>query len=237
MRFQFHPSRPFPSHFPALRVGAAAVVVAMGFAVGCDTDEELSAEEIELLEADLADSGEEELANEPQDDEPSVGADGPIDALAADRDPVAFGDWTAWHSEETPGVATCSPDSVATGFRCRGAFCDEVKLECHDYGTWIGTSGGVWSDWFESGSKVRHTCPAHTKITAIDCRGSYCDDIRIQCSFAGGLTSATPCQWSLQWYSEENPAPFYAPVGSAIQGIECSGNHCDNKRFCVVTVE
>lgn len=222
-----------PSMF-AFRIAALAAVVATGSALGCDVEGEPSIDELELLEAvDIDPSAEEQRIDEltvaPEEGEEYVGLDSRIDQLAAEIDPLAFS-FLPWHSEETPGASQCGSNQVVTGFDCNGSYCDDVRLECHNYGTSV-SSGGTWSAWFQSGSKVSHVCPSGQKITGIDCKGSYCDDITIRCSSAPGLDTAR-CAWS-GWYSEENPSPFFADVGDAIQGIWCSGTHCDNKSFLV----
>jgi len=217
------------SFLPALRITAVAMLVAMGSAVGCDPDQELSAEELALLEADLADESAEDLATPPGEGEAYVGVDGRADALTADSDPVAYS-WLPWHSEETPGASYCGANQVVTGFDCNGSYCDDVRLECHGYGTTV-TNSGSWSGWFEHNGKTHHVCPAGTKITGIDCWGDNCDNINIRCTSAPGLDTAR-CAWS-GWYSEENTSPFYADPGDAIQGIWCSGTRCDNKSFYV----
>jgi hypothetical protein len=225
MRFQSHPS------LPALRIAAVTMLAALGSAVGCDVEDELSTEELELLAADLDDESALDLTSEPGEGEPYVGVGDRdrIDALTADSDPLGYG-FLPWHSDETAGSSTCPANQIVTGFDCDGSYCDNVKLECHGYG---GTVSGhqPWSAWFDHNGKSNHVCPAGTKITGIDCWGDYCDNISIRCTSAPGLDTAR-CAWS-SWYSEDNASPFYAAGGDAIQGIWCSGTHCDNKSFYV----
>jgi len=213
----------------ALRLAAVTMLVAVGSAVGCDVEDDLTPEELELLEADLdADLDEqasEDLTSTPDDAEPRPGVDA-IDDFTAESDPTAFG-WMGWHSEETPGASTCPANQVVTGFDCSGSYCDNVRLECHNYGGTV--SGGSWSPWFEHNGKISHSCPWGQQMTGVDCWGDNCDNISIRCSTSSSLATDR-CTWSA-WYSEENPSAFVVPVGSAIRGVWCSGARCDNKRF------
>lgn len=224
---RFHPQS--HSSLFVLRTTALAILIGVGSAAGCDVDEDLSPEELELLEADLADPSAEDLTTAPEGGEPYVGVDDRAADLTAASDPVAYS-WLPWHSEETPGASYCGANQVVTGFDCSGSYCDNVRLECHGYGTTV-TNSGSWSGWFEHNGKTNHVCPSGTKITGIDCWGDDCDNINIRCTAAPGLDTAR-CAWSA-WYSEENSSPFYAAAGDAIQGIWCSGTRCDNKSFYV----
>jgi len=147
-----------------------------------------------------------------------------------------------FHSEETPGASECPVNQAVTGFDCSGSYCDNVRIECHNYGRSIPAAVNAFSDWFEVGPppgiasgfvKKSHVCAANEKMTGIDCKGSYCDDISIECSPSPGfLTDSSRCVQS-EWFSEENTSPFLAPVGTVIQGVQCQGTHCDNKKFLV----
>lgn len=162
--------------------------------------------------------------------------------LRARLDPVGWV-FLPWHSEETPGASECGADEVVTGFDCSGDFCDNVAIECHNFGQPV-TAPGEWSLWFEReyspgwgqpGSvKHGHVCPAGEKMTGIDCAGSYCDDISIECSPAPGLLTHR-CQW-VGPFSDGDGA-YLAPSNEAIQGVWCSGQHCDNKWYLECEVE
>lgn len=217
----------------------ACVACSAAGALGCDLDGGMPADALEVTgDAEL----EEAVLGQPIEPTPReeyVGPQDRIGDLAAESDPQAF-TFLPPHSEETPGASQCPADQVVTGFECTGSYCDNVSIECHDYGTNV-ASFGQWSMWFEHEHgaipggpgtvKSSHVCPSGTKITGIDCWGNYCDNISIECTSAPGLGNSR-CQWT-GWFSEENPGPFLAASGDAIQGIWCSGTHCDNKRFLV----
>lgn len=203
--------------------------VALGL-IACGMEDGRDSEESELAEFDVEDVEDLEFV-EPEPGEEYIGvSERPITDLQANNDPVGFG-FLGWFSEETPGASECPAGQVVTGFDCDGPYCDNLRLECHNYPGANVAGAGPWSAWFEHNGKPGHICPSGTKITGMDCWGSYCDNITIECTSAPGLDNAR-CAWSA-WYSEENPSPFFADVGDAIQGVWCSGTHCDNKSFLV----
>jgi hypothetical protein len=171
--------------------------------------------------------------------------------------------WTPWISEEN-GVATCDDfEEAARGFGCSGKYCDNVQLLCdvlpfgafpdtenrywtgyfseeHDqYSTWY--SGG-WYPWDNENYEVCYgwdTTPG--LVTGIDCSGSYCDNIRLECTQIVQLVYGVPywlgvtnCSWS-GWYSEEQGSVDFG-WNRFITGVECQGSYCDNKRFYVCSL-
>lgn len=223
-----------------LRFAALTLAVPMAGPVGCDSadDADIKAEaqavadEIpeEFLDVVLAEP-EEELVGD---------LSRPLE-FTAKGDPQAFS-FLPFHSEETPGASECAVDEAVTGFDCSGSYCDNVSIECHRYGGSVPPAVDAFSAWFEVGPppgiasgfvKSSHVCNANQKMTGIDCKGDYCDDISIECSPSPGFrTDSNRCIPSA-WFSEENSGPFLAPEGTVIQGVQCQGTHCDNKRFLV----
>ena len=218
----------------------AAVVASLVVSFACDAedDPEIEAEAqtvIDEIPEDLVDA----VLDVPEPGEGVVGDEARTNDITWDGKPQGF-TFQGWFSEESTGSSQCPVNQVVTGFNCSGDFCDNVNIECHSYGTSVGTAG-TFSLWFEHeyspgwgtpGSvKKMHICPSDQKMTGIDWWGSYCDNISIECTPAPGLAT-NRCAWS-NWYSDEAPSPFFAPNGSAIQGVWCSGNHCDDKRFLV----
>ena len=157
---------------------------------------------------------------------------------------IALAGWTGWVSEEN-GEATCGGGEAAYGFACSGDYCDNVALNCKTGGTGIGFWEHTWTTYFseEPGSgplgplanmRVCTTSAGLGVVTGIQCRGDYCDEIRLRCSTPmmiqpQGITNLTmgSCYWT-GWVSEENsPASF----NGFITAIQCNGDYCDNKRF------
>ena len=211
--------------------------------MACDAEDspEIQAEEFAVAN-DVPDELMDEVLDFPEPGEEHVGdAERPL-SFVSPGDPQAFS-FLAPHSEETPGTSECPVGQVVTGFACTGSYCDNVQIECHDYGGSVPAASNAFSGWFEVGSspgfasgvpnKQFHICGANEKMTGIDCRGSYCDDIRIECSPTTGLGTGR-CRWTGE-YSEEHSS-YLAPIGQAIQGVYCSGQHCDNKSYFVCEV-
>lgn len=211
----------------ATPITVATTLMAMGIALGCDVEDDLSPEDVELLEADVDEESDEE---EHDQDHLGVGA---ADELTAEIGPVAYS-WLPWHSEETAGVSSCGTN-IVTAFDCEGSFCDNVRLQCHDFGGATPTIS-FWSPWFEDSGTTHYSCPLGSVMNAIDCDGSYCDNIKIRCAITNQLTYN--CEWTGDWYSEENIGSFSASSDGheVIQGIQCSGTHCDNKKFHICDI-
>lgn len=233
-----------PRPLRSVRLNALTLVLPLAAVVACDVEDN---PEIETqAAADAADDIPDDLFDVALDvPEPGEGfvddESRPLEFTAPDR-PQAFL-FLSPHSEETPGTSECPVNQVVTGFACAGDYCDNVLIECHSYGTSVPSVTDGFSDWFEVGqpwgvasgvSKQLHICDDNEKMTGIDCRGSYCDDIQIECSPAPGLGTGR-CAWTPDWFSEEDSG-FLAPVGSAIQGVWCKGQHCDDKRYWVCEV-
>ncbi len=222
----------------------AALVLALPLAgpMGCDAEDDPEVQaEAQAVADDVPDDLIDAVVDVPEHGDGLVGdVERPLE-LTAQNDPQAFS-FRSWHSEETPGDSECPVGQVVTGFDCSGRFCDRVRIECHNYGGSVPSASNAFSGWFEVGPppgfagnpKRMHICASNEKMTGIDCRGSYCDDISIECSPTSGLGTSR-CGWS-NWFSDEDPTPFLAPTGTAIQGVWCSGTHCDDKRFLVCEI-
>lgn len=225
-----------------LQLTALTIILPMAGALGCDAEDDPEVQaEAQAVADDVPDDLIDAVLDVPEPGEGLVGDEDRPRELTAEIAPQAFS-FRSWHSEETPGDSECLVGQVVTGFDCSGHYCDNVRIECHSYGGSVPSATNAFSEWFEVGPppgfagnpKRMHICASNQKMTGIDCRGSYCDDISIECSPTSGLGTSR-CGWS-NWYSEENPSPFLAPTGTAIQGVWCSGTHCDNKRFLVCEI-
>ncbi len=143
---------------------------------------------------------------------------------------MEWDDWsvTAFVSEES-APAVCPAGSVATGFECDDSYCDNIRLTCHTVlGATIG-SAGPWGPWFsEEGapSDDRYECPAGQGVRGLRCDGGFCDNISLQCSDVGSVSSSA---WESYTVSEEQGA-YSVPTDHYLCGLECDGSNCDNKR-------
>jgi len=162
---------------------------------------------------------------------------------------VAMGVFSDWFSRSkdmaTTGLAT-------TGVGCQGRYCDEVRL--HLLGVKVDTTQLAYSDWISDNTGAKWPwnsetfdqvaeCPMGQVITRIECRGRYCDDLKLEC--------ATPLSWKVDsigrpwhgadWFSEEGAGSQDCPTGFAMVGLECQkskswclskcGDYCDNKKI------
>jgi len=163
-----------------------------------------------------------------EDEATYVGAEARAElGLAAVGDPQGFS-FLPFVSDGT-APSTCGTNQVVTGFDCNGGYCDDVAIECHNYGGTLGAS--TWSAWFEDAGKTFHSCAAGSYVTGIVCRGDNCDDLAVECTVASGALAQTNCQWT-PFFSEEDDK-FLANIGDAVRGMQCSGTHCDDVRFFV----
>ncbi len=228
--------------------GLTAALAIFGLTGACDMEEPEDHARLEAeleLEDELADelAGAAELEDdEALDDDEAMedavlvvdlalpssepGIDVPDVGLMAEPDVEGYV-WRPWISEETP-PATCSSGQIVTGVDCSGPYCDNVQIECHGFGGAHGTR--TWSSWFWENSG--RECSGKGYITGLACKDSYCDKIKVQCGSTN--LGKSNCSWT-GWYSEEQP-PYLAPAGKAIAGIQCNGNHCDNKSYKVCSV-
>jgi hypothetical protein len=165
-----------------------------------------------------------------------------------------------WISEETQ-AALCSPGHALVSLRCRGSYCDNIKPICALYpsfGEQASTQPTYWTDWFseekngdvQDGSNFPKLSDQYSLAVGLQCRGRYCDDLRLLMLPMRGTNVPTmdskaeypQCRLSVR-YSEEagrgiipQPNP---PVGKSeefIRRVGCSGGYCDNLQieFCKV---
>lgn len=172
--------------------------------------------------------------------------------------------WTPWVSEEggSPDSYCSGWDEGAVGFGCWGSYCDWVHLLCETYPYGITASDPTyWSGFF---SEERSNIETHWSagwypwdgdnyevcyqtwnagiVMGIQCNGSYCDNISIECGrpvkHKNGTTynaTLTSCSWTSTWYSEEHGDVDFG-WNRYIAGIECGGSYCDNKRYFVCSL-
>lgn len=170
------------------------------------------------------------------------------------------GYWTDWTSEESGAVWCNAWNEAAIGFACSGSYCDNVALLCNQLpnGISLDTSTDYWTGWFSEetddyvtfrsgwyNSDVRNQEVCHWGtstpglMSGIDCSGSYCDSISLECTVPkrpnGTLPTFSNCAWSSSWFSEEQGAVAFGSQ-SFIAGAKCSGSYCDNKKFYVCVV-
>lgn len=128
--------------------------------------------------------------------------------------------------------AQCPAGMFASGFDCNGRYCDDINLTCRTIANGTvgprGSFGTVFSE--ENAPYDRYSCPSGRAVTGINCTGSYCDNLSLECTSVG-TTSAS--YWSGSTWSEEHQ-PYSVPTDTYLCGLECDGRYCDNlrPRYC-----
>jgi hypothetical protein len=153
-------------------------------------------------------------------------------------------------SEETP-PAICSLGYALSHLRCRGSYCDDVVATCARYAmppASAAEAAPYWTAWFSeeksghfiNGSNFPRLSDDYSVAVGVQCRGRYCDDMRLLMQPMRGRNAPTMdskaeypiCRLSSK-FSEETPLPAMAarPRGKAmefVRRIGCSGDYCDN---------
>jgi hypothetical protein len=174
--------------------------------------------------------------------------------------------WTPWVSEEggEPWSVCLFWNEGATGFGCRGAYCDDVRLLCETLPggmtldpaskfvpRWFSEEGalppGQGSTWTTANQSqcrmfVEGTIDSWTRgiVSGVHCRGDYCDQLQVECEAPVKMDGPVPVPArggscrTFGPYSEENGSMDFG-AGRYIYGITCSGDYCDNKKFEVCT--
>lgn len=90
--------------------------------------------------------------------------------------------WTDWFSEESSG-RTCPDNTIVSRILCSGRYCDDMRLGCSPVLSNFRIIDSVTSDgsFFSEEGKNWGNCPNGYYVYGIDCRGRYCDDIRLRC--------------------------------------------------------
>ena len=141
---------------------------------------------------------------------------------------------TPWFSEETSGWQ--SPGSFITGTHIRGAKADDFKLKFYalESGYTMKNEGAEIVARNEDG--YTRLCPGDTWISSMRTTGGYSDNMHFRCSELWKGTVRV--RWSniaygsFYWYSDENGSnDFSCPTASAMTGMRCDGDNCDNLLF------
>ncbi len=140
-----------------------------------------------------------------------------LTGLTSDGDPPVF----------------CPAGTAAAGFRCSGWYCDDIRLDCKTVpgGINFDVETSIPTPWIsdnQNGSIAE--CGPSDLVVGIECRGDWCDEIRVWCGQPNWAIDGCSLTLSL---SEESGGTYNASAGHFIQDIRCEGSYCDNKRFDV----
>lgn len=86
---------------------------------------------------------------------------------------------------------------------------------------------GIYSGWtpYTSEEYPPIVCDSGSRMSAVQCNGSFCDNIRAYCSPSGGSVSAS--YWTSH-VSEEGTNTRHCNGGYWVTGFACQGSYCDN---------
>lgn len=129
------------------------------------------------------------------------------------------------------GFSGQMPGPVA-GITCLGKFCDNKQLISVQRGDNRAVKAGTfWTDWFSEEGKNSAFCPFGNVLVEIQCRGLYCDDMRLHCaSMVSGFRTDRRDTKTVPFFSEEQFRGF-CDDGYYIYGITCNGQYCDNLKL------
>lgn len=106
---------------------------------------------------------------------------------------------------------------------------DDVRLFCAPTGA--GAAGSTWTTHFSEENTSYRYCPPLHWMAGIACKGGWCDDVSIQCTYYPNV-NPRDCYWT-GWIAEENGGTLQFGPGFYARGAQCSGSRCDNMRFYV----
>ncbi|RZA25149.1 MAG: hypothetical protein EOP10_07740 [Proteobacteria bacterium] len=131
--------------------------------------------------------------------------------------------WTPSTSDENgKGSPAVCENSLISGLKCTGRYCDNVSLQCSDG---LATEArGEWSPGF-SEENAPYICPYGEFVQSLACEGRYCDSVSVKCARAPSVQE-NACYWRGQ-ISEENGGAFEFGKGVYLKGLKCSGRYCD----------
>ena len=137
----------------------------------------------------------------------------------------AVSSWSGSTSEEYPPL-TASNGQLITAMRCRGSYCDNISLGYQNL-PGVNHTTNYWTPYFSEEAPNSQICSGTNNfMTGISCKGSYCDNVSLQCTSVSGRTKST-CKW-MPWFSEEAEYSYLEP-GYYASGLACRGSYCDDK--------
>lgn len=132
------------------------------------------------------------------------------------------------------GPRYCPRGSAVIEVACKGDYCDDLQLTCARYAreTPLGhrdVDAHHWSGWYseENGGhppEWPNPEPVTGFVTGAECRGDYCDELRVDTDADIAPQSAGTPVGNI---SEEDP-PARCPAGQFVTKLLCKGDNCDN---------
>lgn len=101
---------------------------------------------------------------------------------------------------------------------------DQAQIEGEDIAS---TEQAIYSGWtpYTSEEYPPIHCDSASLVNSVQCKGSYCDNIRFYCNPTGGSLGGS--YWT-SYFSEEGTNYRYCGAGEWVTGLSCTGGWCDN---------
>jgi hypothetical protein len=147
--------------------------------------------------------------------------------------------WSAsrdYVSEEYPPVTCVRTGDLLAGILCAGSYCDNIYGICENLSYAYKVYDRIWLNYVSEESSAFTANCGSGFITGFACRGSYCDNVSVECSYLNEVVpSSTDCILTPS-ISEEWDNYFF-PEGMYAVALDCDGSYCDNIEFIVCSLE
>lgn len=136
---------------------------------------------------------------------------------------------------EEQGWSDPSNYGVITGVRCSGKYCDSMQLKASQIeSTNYSSALTTYTEWFSEENSGSGKCAPDYVVTAVKCKGRYCDSLRLRCNKlkSGGRWTSEEYETSKFSSSRRQSGigECYKPSTSVI-GIKCFGDYCGQKKL------
>ncbi|EOD12735.1 hypothetical protein EMIHUDRAFT_120042, partial [Emiliania huxleyi CCMP1516] len=136
---------------------------------------------------------------------------------------------------EEQGWSDPSNYGVITGVRCSGKYCDSMQLKASQIeSTNYSSALTTYTEWFSEENSGSGKCAPDYVVTAVKCKGRYCDSLRLRCNKlkSGGRWTSEEYETSKFSSSRRQSGigECYKPSTSVI-GIKCFGDYCGQKNW------
>ena len=149
---------------------------------------------------------------------------------------------TGWFSDEFAATEFCPEEeggqTFLSGIYCEGSKCNNLRLQCYKTSTRVygadvvvDPDPGMWTSFFSNEFGLMN-CDSQKVITGIQCKGSYCDNLSLECKRINKVINYANCDETEEFSNKEGSG--FIPQGKFPVGIRCSGERCSNKtiRYC-----
>jgi hypothetical protein len=96
--------------------------------------------------------------------------------------------WSIYISDDGANYAGCAPGQFITGFACRGAYCDDVAVQCTQMlslPSWSAVNCH-WVGPFSEENGTSNLFGTGWFAKSVRCTGKYCDNMEFEVCYANG---------------------------------------------------